>query len=94
MIGPAVWAGLRDASWYSCPAVRGVRQYHVALPADPLFPDGLLSPACNPSRAFLNEETLEPAREITPAHRCRRPGCRTRWPACDETAPAGGARTR
>lgn len=63
-------AAKRDASWYAYPGTAW--QYHIVV--------GDLLPACNPQGALLTEETARPAEEVAEDVRCRRPGCRVRWP--------------
>ena len=71
---PPLMAATRDAAWYGRPAIdRGVK-YHVCL-------DGEFVPACNPNRALLSEHSRQHAAEVPTFQRCRRPGCRSRWPS-------------
>jgi hypothetical protein len=63
-------AASRDASWYQSPGRAYVM--HVAT--------GTWQPTCNPLRALLDETTGRPAVNVPERVRCRRPGCRTRWP--------------
>jgi hypothetical protein len=69
-------AAWRDASWYEHPGKAWV--YHVVL--------GDFQPACNQSNSMrtgvsLCDFTVRPAAEVPLRLRCRRPGCRVRWPA-------------
>jgi hypothetical protein len=63
-------AARRDASWYQYPGTAYVM--HVATDT--------WQPACNPLHALLAEFTAKPAADVPEHARCRRPGCRTRWP--------------
>jgi hypothetical protein len=71
-----VLAGLRDASWYERPGQ--ALQRHIVL-------DGWHA-ACSPphpgrrARMLLVEFTAVPAAEVPDVARCKRPGCRQRWP--------------
>lgn len=80
-------AGMRDASWYAHPGAAA--RYHVWRDHHP---------ACTP-RAFLAEYTRIPAPDVPDALRCRRNGCRGRWPsrpaaAAHQKDPATGVSTR
>lgn len=72
-----VYAAWRDASW--CRSPGRARVYHVNA--------GEWMGACKRRWLILNEDSCLPAGDV-PAHlRCRRPGCRVRWPAIE-----GGSR--
>jgi hypothetical protein len=68
-------AASRDASWYQSPGRAYVM--HVAVIRDET---DCWQPTCNPLRALLDETTGRPAANVPERERCRRPGCRTRWP--------------
>ena len=61
-------AGWRDASWWRSNGVAHV--YHVSL-------DGFA--ACNRGMLLIEDQLFEAAL-VPPAVRCRRSGCKTRWP--------------
>lgn len=63
-------AATRDASFFDNPDTRSVKSYHI------LRPDG--TAACG-LKAFMCDD--EPAERIHESHRCRRQGCKQRWPA-------------
>lgn len=75
----AVWAATRDASWYNKPGV--AMQYHVVMEGAGWYA------ACSPPkpgqglpRMLLVDFTVVDAAEVTEIARCKRPGCRQRWP--------------
>lgn len=65
-----VQAAYRDASWWPRPDTRTVKRGHV-LREDGRAACGLVAAMCDP----------ESAEDIPEALRCRRAGCRERWPA-------------
>jgi hypothetical protein len=76
-----VMAAMRDASWYTRPGRAEV--FHVAM----IVGDDTWMPACNQRATepgmrgvILNEDTLTDASGIRESRRCRRAGCRQRWP--------------
>lgn len=62
-------AAYRDASWHRCPDLRTPKRAHV-LRADDSAACGLVAVMGDPGAAVDVPELL----------RCRRPGCRERWP--------------
>ena len=73
-------AAYRDASWLSNPDTRTPKRGHI-LRADGRAACGLVAMMCD----------AEPAEAIPECLRCRRPGCRERWPeAATEELPASG----
>jgi hypothetical protein len=68
-------AATRDASWTDRPNTRSVKQFHIVLPGTKWLP------ACNPSNMLLDsDESARPAAQVPVPNRCRRPGCKVRWP--------------
>lgn len=67
---PPLQAAYRDASWWPNPDTSSVKRAHV-LRADGHAACGLV--------AFMGDP--EPADLIPEALRCRRGGCRAKWPA-------------
>jgi hypothetical protein len=65
-----VVAGTWDSSWFASPS--GGSRYHIC------DDDG--APMCNRHRALIAEFTVMPATEVPTVVRCRRSGCRQRWP--------------
>jgi hypothetical protein len=64
-----VLAALRDASWLPNPDTRTPKRAHV-LRADGRAACGLVAVMCDP----------EPAGDVPDWQRCKRPGCRDKWP--------------
>lgn len=64
---------MRDASWYARPSQNRPVVYHVATKD--------WTPACNPRRVLLVEETALPVSGTSVHSRCERPACRSRWEA-------------
>lgn len=79
-----VLAGRRDASWYKKPSVSWV--YHVGATAERR---GCTvqreTAACDPDRVLL--VNMIPASEVPERMRCRRAGCRSRWPTLTQQEP-------
>ena len=72
----------RDASWFNYPDVRRTKTYHVVLD------DG--APACNRTRAVLDETTALPVKDVAIHLRCHRAACLRRWePAQIDGSGAG-----
>lgn len=65
-----VQAAFRDASWVNRPDTRSPKRAHIVR-EDGTPACGLFAVLCEP----------EPAEGIPDVLRCKRPGCRSRWPA-------------
>jgi len=75
-----VRAALRDASWYRRPNTASKPlTYHVLAGSlsEGLGACGLLLVALD----TMDRDATEAAETISPHNRCRRPGCKARWPA-------------
>jgi len=74
----SVRAGMRDASWYANPSGHDWAptppKYHVVVGS---------GPACNPEGVLISEHSIVDAADVSVDDRCRRAGCRARWPAAD-----------
>ena len=69
---PPLLAAFRDASWFPNPDTRTPKRAHV-LRADGRAACGLVAVMCDP----------EPAEDVPDWQRCKRPGCRGKWPAVE-----------
>lgn len=70
-------AAFRDASFFRNPDTRTVKRAHVLRPDGTPY-CGLLAVMCDP----------EPADGIEDFQRCKRPGCRQRWPQTEQVSLA------
>jgi hypothetical protein len=75
-----VYAAPRDASFLSRPDTHTPKKVHVARED---WTAACASPTSRSSRCnpLLDESQSRPAAEVPVWLRCRRPGCRVRWPA-------------
>lgn len=70
-------AGTRDASWWNHPDVTKVKVLHVAIIGGR---GGNIWTACCDPRIPLVENHSWRAADVPEGLRCRRSGCRVRWP--------------
>lgn len=81
LVNQETQAAYRDASWLSHPDTRTPKRGHILLD-DGRAACGLVAMMCD----------AEPAEGIPECLRCRRPGCRDRWPeVASEKLPASGS---
>jgi hypothetical protein len=74
-------AGRRDASFWDQPGMSFCVHVALEVPSGRLGPG--LVPACNTTRAYLAESTLQAATEVPAASRCQRPACVRRYTQAD-----------
>jgi hypothetical protein len=85
-------AAIRDASWYQRPSTHGKDLVYHVVREEVHYEEG----ACGVS--VISLEGFSPRRDVTvdaatvrPEQRCRRPGCKARWPAWIEPEDAAQA---
>lgn len=75
-------AALRDASWYRNPSTHGKDLVYHVVRDDVHQGEGACGVAVVATEGFAPVRNVTvPAESVLPEHRCRRPGCKARWPA-------------
>ena len=82
MLTRAVRAATRDASWYRRPSTHGKDLVYHVVRAEVHAGEGACGVPVVAREGFAPKRDVTVAAErVRPEYRCRRPGCRQRWPA-------------
>lgn len=78
--GNKLRAAIRDASWYRNPSTHGKDLVYHVVRADIHQGEGACGVAVIATEGRHRQDATLPAENIRPEYRCRRPGCKARWP--------------